>query len=285
MNSRDNFCLGYFCVWEPQLAVLRSPFRLLRTERALPIQAGDAGTPTRRCSGVPPFFALRRCTPGAGGAGNPTRVGHARLRPAPSPPSPRSGPLSQLQRCPCAETPPGGPAPTPAPQDPCPRPSSRSPALTWAAQRVSADRAGRRPEQGQRGPGERLGGRASGSHPGRPGPARGPRAGHAPRAREGQRRGGCALAAGVGGPWHGTPGWERAGHPRAAAAALLPLSLLQGRALLSPEPLSQSDRQNQFAGEGREGQAGPGTARQGKEGKGLAAARSSGIRSSSAAES
>lgn len=77
------------------------------------------------------------------------------------------------------------------------------PGLTSAAQRVLAERAGRRPQQGQRGPGQRAGGGAARSHPGRTRPRLGPRAFHPPRHLWGQR---CARGNDLGG---GT--WARLG--------------------------------------------------------------------------
>lgn len=73
------------------------------------------------------------------------------------------------------------------------------PGLTSAAKRVLAERAGRRPQKGQGGPDERAGGRAAGSHPGRPRRRLGPRTCHPSRQLWRQR---CACGHGLGdGTW------------------------------------------------------------------------------------
>lgn len=72
----------------------------------------------------------------------------------------------------------------------------RRPGLTSAANCVLAERAGGRPQQGQGGPGERAGGRAAGSHPGRPRRRLGPLTCHPSRHLWRQR---CACGHGLGG--------------------------------------------------------------------------------------
>jgi hypothetical protein len=79
----------------------------------------------------------------------------------------------------------------------------RTPDLTSAAERVLAERAGGRPQQGQGGPGQGAGGRAAASHRGRPRSRLCPGAFHPPRHLRGQR---CARDPGLGGRSRARPG-------------------------------------------------------------------------------
>lgn len=108
--------------------------------------------------------------------------------------------------------------------------------LTSAAERVLAERARGRPQQGQRGPGERTGHRASASHLGRPRPRPGLRPCHPPPHLWGQR---CGRGLRLGGRSRGPAraGRRRAGLPGSSGLAGLGLPgrrPARGRAQVAP---------------------------------------------------